>query len=853
MRSQLVHQAADGRLHIKVAGLRERYFCRLPYDAILPEWPLNLIGLDDEGRSSMRSKPRIPMSKSVVSSSSEEISSWGRKDKCNAMEETVNSIKGEWGRYLVDQGRWFRANVPGKGEEAVYYQVSCLEKWKKERGTSVDVNLSYYNSLRLAGPSRPWNNHLLWVGGNCMQVPDEPTLILNYKYYNLKPNPSSGTDNISLFNCVAHDQVELKQHSILLKGVIKYFDKRSQEFGDLTLKFDTQSTRIKELEADLELEKKKRSADAEKMTVTDVKLAQSGSEGHENCIFLDKKRANRETRQRLHKAHMQLKEHLYPSRAKIVARTEHEHNIESVIDFYGEELARVDNEFRKFVAEYGKDFDIENAKAKNMWFTKDEEEIIGEKPNPKLRKLSPEEDEEEVELVAAQSQCDALCGRNEQLNAEVNSCQEALKSTTELKEKTKVTISKEQKTVVCLTDKLQKKEVELARELKRINELTEVIRKKDVKILGTSEQTNQQEAELTSAQTQITELLAVWKRARNKQNENINKAWNRVSTLEYTIQLLGLDILEYQSENGKLRDANTKLDADLCKVEISLDKSKVNRNYREDKVEGSMFMVCHMNEFMIVLEAQNADAWNEKRTVDKRCQHLEAMLKEAQDKLSELILSKKVKSESGDVYERDMTTLISFFVSEFNLFEAESRTAYDSLVSKASIYVQASFNQCSILESQGLKLSKLLMVLLQPYVEEVLEMNFRRPRSMLLNFEGNDDILPPQIASAPPSLTTSSSNSMHADSGTRFIFLVNDTIQQLTPKVISYFGVTVLTKISHFFDEYVEILIKALPGPSEDLDEFSVLVRHLDESDGIRVGIGSLCCCGDDENHEMTR
>ncbi|KAF6172284.1 hypothetical protein GIB67_024906, partial [Kingdonia uniflora] len=90
----------------------------------------------------------------------------------------------------------------------------------------------------------------------------------------------------------------------------------------------------------------------------------------------------------------------------------------------------------------------------------------------------------------------------------------------------------------------------------------------------------------------------------------------------------------------------------------------------------------------------------------------------------------------------------------------------------ASICVQASFNHCSILESQGLKLSKLLMVLLQPYVEEVLEMNFRRARSMLPNFEGNDDILPPQIVSAPPGLTASSSDSMHADSGTRFIFLV---------------------------------------------------------------------------------
>ncbi|KAF6169464.1 hypothetical protein GIB67_004745 [Kingdonia uniflora] len=87
---------------------------------------------------------------------------------------------------------------------------------------------------------------------------------------------------------------------------------------------------------------------------------------------------------------------------------------------------------------------------------------------------------------------------------------------------------------------------------------------------------------------------------------------------------------------------------------------------------------------------------------------------------------------------------------------------------------------------------------------------------MLLNFEGNDDILPPQIVSAPHGLTASLLDSMYADSGTIFIFLVKDTMQQLIPEVISHFGATVLMKISHFFDEYVEILIKALPGPSED-------------------------------------
>lgn len=41
----------------------------------------------------------------------------------------------------------------------------------------------------------------------------------------------------------------------------------------------------------------------------------------------------------------------------------------------------------------------------------------------------------------------------------------------------------------------------------------------------------------------------------------------------------------------------------------------------------------------------------------------------------------------------------------------------------ASICIQPSLKYCSILETQGLKMSKLLLVLLRPSVEEVLESN----------------------------------------------------------------------------------------------------------------------------------
>ncbi|KAL6992048.1 hypothetical protein U1Q18_010159 [Sarracenia purpurea var. burkii] len=45
---------------------------------------------------------------------------------------------------------------------------------------------------------------------------------------------------------------------------------------------------------------------------------------------------------------------------------------------------------------------------------------------------------------------------------------------------------------------------------------------------------------------------------------------------------------------------------------------------------------------------------------------------------------------------------------------------------------------------------------------------------------------------------------------------LQDIVEQLTPLVILHFGVNILTRISHIFDKYVDTLIKALPGPSED-------------------------------------
>lgn len=96
-----------------------------------------------------------------------------------------------------------------------------------------------------------------------------------------------------------------------------------------------------------------------------------------------------------------------------------------------------------------------------------------------------------------------------------------------------------------------------------------------------------------------------------------------------------------------------------------------------------------------------------------------------------------------------------------------------SALRAASVCVQASLNHCSALEAQDLKLTKLLLVLLQPYVEEVLELNFRRARRVALDLVGSDETMPlsPRFAS-PLSTFATSSDRMLVDCGMRFIFAV---------------------------------------------------------------------------------
>ncbi|KAF6166074.1 hypothetical protein GIB67_023784 [Kingdonia uniflora] len=451
--SQHTQQAADDCFHIKVAELRERYFHRLPYDAVLLKWPLNMVGLNDEGKrieydlfflcdafwrpllsatvweltvrqlvhdkiveedtreanreiilcgevyhqgffrcnwSSMHSKPSISTSKFVVSLSSGETSSSGRDDDCSVMEETINSVETILEKY---EGR----------SSGYLYSDSVRPK---------------FFDFESAGIAQ--NDHLLSVEGNCMHVPDEPAFELNHIYYNLKPKPSSMPDKTSLFDCIAQDQDELKKlgmrrdkrvdsvvHklSMLLKGAKMYLEKRSQEFG---VKFEAQSARIKKLDAKLKLEKEKKAEDATAAAevakkYTDIKLGRTVrySKIDFPLEVADEGMADAATTPEKMSDHLPGSVEPVPSVEKVLSPLSERNEIVSLPG----KILGPSSEPANLVHLVGSSLEAssENAKAENMWFTKGDGKIIGENPILRPRELSSKEDEEEVKSLIHRS------------------------------------------------------------------------------------------------------------------------------------------------------------------------------------------------------------------------------------------------------------------------------------------------------------------------------------------------------------------------------------------------------------------------------------------------------------------
>ena len=150
--------------------------------------------------------------------------------------------------------------------------------------------------------------------------------------------------------------------------------------------------------------------------------------------------------------------------------------------------------------------------------------------------------------------------------------------------------------------------------------------------------------------------------------------------------------------------------------------------------------------------------------------------------LSKLVFSaiSQTTKESGLIFGDDpvyTNRIVQWAESEIEYFvrlikENAPSSETVSALRAASVCVQASLNYCLALKSQGLKLSKLVLVLLRPFIEEVLELNFRRARKVVLGLVEQEVIPFSTRFASPLSTFTPSLDIVLVDSGIRFMSIV---------------------------------------------------------------------------------
>lgn len=137
--------------------------------------------------------------------------------------------------------------------------------------------------------------------------------------------------------------------------------------------------------------------------------------------------------------------------------------------------------------------------------------------------------------------------------------------------------------------------------------------------------------------------------------------------------------------------------------------------------------------------------------------------------------------------------------------------------------VQIALGHCSLLEAQGLALSPILLKLFRASVEQALEANLKRIEESVAALAVVDD----WILFQPLGTVRSGSRALHGSSGLttqmklssstqRFQALVQDFFDDVSPLISMQLGGPMLDGLVHLFENYVQLLIKAVPGPEDE-------------------------------------
>ncbi|XP_078430593.1 exocyst complex component 84B [Wolffia australiana] len=139
--------------------------------------------------------------------------------------------------------------------------------------------------------------------------------------------------------------------------------------------------------------------------------------------------------------------------------------------------------------------------------------------------------------------------------------------------------------------------------------------------------------------------------------------------------------------------------------------------------------------------------------------------------------------------------------------------------------VQIAMGHCSLLESQGLLLSSVLVKAFRPSIEQALDTNLKRIEERTAALVAADDwtlAYTPLIGRSSgraPATTSAIGNALQpklSSSAQRFHSMVQDFFEDVGPLLSMQLGGSTLDGILRVFNSYTNLLIKALPGSLEE-------------------------------------
>lgn len=125
---------------------------------------------------------------------------------------------------------------------------------------------------------------------------------------------------------------------------------------------------------------------------------------------------------------------------------------------------------------------------------------------------------------------------------------------------------------------------------------------------------------------------------------------------------------------------------------------------------------------------------------------------------------------------------------------------------------QIAFGHCALLEDRGLTLCPTLSKLIRPSVEQATKAN------LMSIIESVDSLAVADswTVDTSPQRGLRGSNITLTTSGHRFLYLVQDFLEDMPPLVSIQLGGAALEGVAAIFEQYIDILIKALPGQEHE-------------------------------------